>query len=95
MNKCVKDFAKTMIDSVEEGTNPIIATSVFTGYLQALEDLEQITPIELVDVYYDFSIKIARTAFPDVSTDKEALEALGRWKKNIQDTTLEMIEEIH
>ncbi len=72
MNKCVKDFAKTMIDSVEEGTNPVIATSVFTGYLQALEDLEQITPIELVDVYYDFSIKIARTAFPDVSTDKEA-----------------------
>lgn len=95
MNKCVKDFAKTMIDSVEEGTNPVIATSVFTGYLQALEDLEQITPIELVDVYYDFSIKIARTAFPDVSTDKEALEALGIWKKNIQDTTLEMIEEIH
>ena len=94
MNKYVKDFAKTMIDSVEEGTNPVIATSVFTGYLQALEDLEQITPIELVDVYYDFSVKVAKTAFPDVSTDKEALEALGRWKKNIQDTTLEMIEEI-
>lgn len=94
MNKCIKDFAKTMIDSVEEGTNPVIATSVFTGYLQAQEDLKQITPTELVDIYYDFSVKVAKTAFPDVSTDKEALETLCRWKKNIQDTTLEMIEEI-
>lgn len=95
MNKCVKDFMKTMVNSVEEGKNPVVVDSVFLGYLQALKDLEQITPIELVDIYYDFSIKIARTAFPDVSTDKEALEALGRWKVFIQDTTLEMIEEIH
>ena len=77
MNKCIKDFAKTMIDSVEEGTNPVIATSVFTGYLQAQEDLKQITPTELVDIYYDFSVKGDNVSSTDVLVSLDGQDVIG------------------
>ena len=90
MNPNLKEFTERRLQEAKEGRNPVIIFSEINGYLEGMRDSGTITPIEYVDLYYDFSIRLVKTICPNIESDQEALDKLKNWKLAMNTISLHM-----
>ncbi|MBU5482314.1 hypothetical protein [Blautia sp. MSJ-19] len=80
MDEKIKEFTANKLQEIKSGKNPVVIASEVDGYLEALRDAGIITPIECVDIFYDFSINMVKATNPDISSEQAALKKLNNWK---------------
>lgn len=81
ITKSIADFAEKQISDVKDRKiDPVSALGMITGYLRALADTCQITPIEYSAHLYTYGLEFAKLLDQGTTRDEEVIKIIENLK---------------